>query len=1060
MKKKQFVCVCVFALTLVASAAPYTALRHELRAFHPDCCQPDPVKDPRSLTSYQAIERDLVAFCAANPDYDALDVRRACYLAMRRHFVPFLFKESPFYGEAGVNGGWSGHRPARLVNKLCHKFYREKNLIPDSAFALMWARHRHCLALVCGPFIDDAHHVPPFRTVFTKGFKGVREEVAAALTKCPANDPKGRKELETALVGLDTIHDLQLKFAAEAKARLEHDKSLTPEQAKNMQRIVAAAARCPWEPPRTFYEGLNTLWFVREIIGYVDGLDSSSLGHPDAHLIDFYRKEIAAGTLTKDEARDLVAKFLITADCHYDNMTKVDGYLDQEPDIPLTLGGCDEKGVPRYNELTELFLDVHLEEGCITPKLHCRISSRSPEAYLKKIGTMLMKGHAVFTLFNDDRHLKQFTDEGFSLADASSYIGTGCWSGFIDSVQDADDVHYFSMIKVLELTLNPDPQTLKECALELEPLEKATNFEELRAIYWGNFSRFIKSATDDYTKYAAKNVEVLPHPTYSMCLRGCLESRRDTIEGGSVSHPRILTLGFIGNTTDSLMAIKSVCFDRKLATVKEFLDAVRANWQGPRGEELRRAALAAPSWGDGTPEPIALMSWFMREANALTDGKDNGFGDKYRYAIYTYREFLLWGLETKATPDGRRDGDVLGQGFSPSEFRCEEGVTTVMNSIGKLPHECLYASNVNLTFDATAMNADILAAILRVFTEKGAHLIQPNCNSVDQLLAAQKNPELYRNLIVRVCGFSARFISLSKRWQDEVIARHRLSYRTRTVPQQGLSEDRKAALRQLGMSIDETRQYDVMNVGSNNEVRDIDYERHGMNGLNLAMPPQCPYYSLQLVKEYSHLLKKDAVLLLPICLFSSCLSVYPEATSHYPYYRILPPESIKNYSAENARKAAALFPAIARLRHERMVGKGAYVMNESEMEKFAATIVENWWKKPFGIRSLAEPFPEHLKKTRAESVALFQEMVKIAKEKGLRPRFLICPASSILKSKFPPKFYETYVYSFLREIDPTVPVLNFLEDEKLCSPGIYNDAFLLNDAGRELFMKALAEKVK
>ncbi len=771
---KKVILLAVAMMGVAVLAADYAAFRKELRAFYPNRFQNEAVKDPRSWTSYEAIERELKAYCAANPKYDALDVRRESYLAMRRHFVPFLFRESPFYYEAGVNGGWAGHRPARLVNKLCHKFYHEKNLVPGSAFARQGARTRECLALCCGPFCDDMHHVPPFRTIFAKGFKGVRDEVAAALKTCPADDPKGRKELETALVGLDTMRELQLKYAAAAQALLAQAKDLTPEQAKNMRRIADAAQRCPWEPPRTFYEGLNTLWFIRELLGYVDGVDCYSLGRPDAYLIDFYKKELAAGTLTKDEAKELVTKFLLTSECHYDSSTKVDSYNDHELEIPMSLGGCDANGVPLYNALTEMFLDAHLEADCVFPKLHCRIASNSPEAYLRKIGTMLMKGHAVFTLLNDDRYLKQYARDGFSPEDARSYIGTGCWNGYIDSVMDVDGANYLSMIKLLELTINPDPKKLKACALELEPLEPAKNFEELRDIYWRNFARYLKGVTDDYSKYGASSAQVFPHPLYSMCLRGCIASRRDTNEGGSVSHPRIMTLGFIGNVTDSLMAIKSVCFDRKLATVKEFLDVVRANWKGPRGEELRRAALAAPCWGDGTPEPIALMGWFMKQANAATERKDNGFGDKYRYAVYTYREFMYWGHQTKATPDGRRDGDQLAQGFSPSELRCEEGVTTVMNAIGQLPHDCLYASNVNLTFDATAMNAEILAAILRVFAEKGSHMIQPNCNSVEQLLAAQRNPELHRNLIVRVCGFSARFTSLSKRWQDEVIARHRL----------------------------------------------------------------------------------------------------------------------------------------------------------------------------------------------------------------------------------------------------------------------------------------------
>ena len=128
----------------------------------------------------------------------------------------------------------------------------------------------------------------------------------------------------------------------------------------------------------------------------------------------------------------------------------------------------------------------------------------------------------------------------------------------------------------------------------------------------------------------------------------------------------------------------------------------------------------------------------------------------------------------EADADGRHDGDRLAQGFSPSEYRCKEGVTAVMNSIGALPNEVLYASNANLTFDRSAMDELLMAAVIRVFAKNGSHMMQPNCNSVEELLDAQKHPERHQDIIVRVCGFSARFVSLSKRWQDEVIARHRL----------------------------------------------------------------------------------------------------------------------------------------------------------------------------------------------------------------------------------------------------------------------------------------------
>ena len=751
----------------------YAALRKQLRAFYPDECH-ERCKDSAYQISEKAILDDLDAYAKAYPNYDALDLRKACYLSMRKHFVPFLFTESPFYFEAGVNGGWIyGKAPARGVNRLCWKFYREQGLVPDEEFKVLNARQREALSLCCGPFSDDMHHVPPIRTILKKGFGGVRAEVADALAKCPKSDSHGRKQLETALLGLDTIRVIQLKFANRAEEILASG-GLDEPSRRRMERIAACAKRCPWEPPKTFFEGLNTLWFIREILGYVDGVCIFSLGRPDAMLYDLYKADISSGRMTVQDARDLVARWLIHADAHMDTNLTIDSYSDQEAEIPMSLGGCDKDGNPVWNELTEMFLDAHLGCGCVYPKLHCRVGSNSPEPYLRKISELLIKRHAVFTLLNDDRYVKQYMEEGFSPEDARSYIGVGCWNGYIDSVMDVEGANYTSVIRILELTIHKNPELEKELRITLESFDEAETFEEVESIAYRNFIRFFRDVLATYTRYGGVNAKVFPHPVYSVCLRGGIESRRDTTEGGVASRPRIMTLGFIGNAVDSLCAIRQLCFVDKICSLQEFLDAVRSNWAGKRGQELRMRALAAPYWGDGGKVSTDMMSRWMKRIRDDVEGFRNDQGGQYRLAVYAYREFMYWGQKTKSTPDGRFSGDRLAQGFSPSEYRCKEGVTTVMNSIGMLPHEALYASNANLTFDRSVMNEAIMSAIIRVFVKKGSHMMQPNCNSVEELLDAQKHPERHQDIIVRVCGFSARFVSLSKRWQDEVIKRHRL----------------------------------------------------------------------------------------------------------------------------------------------------------------------------------------------------------------------------------------------------------------------------------------------
>ena len=761
----------------------YAALRAELAKFYPAgfCrgkCQSEAV-----LASFRAILAGLDAWAKDNPGYDALDARCAYYRLVQKHFQPVLFAESPFYFEAGVNGGWSGHNgggieanPAFRVKQICMHLAKGPGRIPDSAFQLMRNRNRENLLLCCGTFVDEMHNIPPFRTILQKGFGGVRAEVADALARCPADDPAGRKQLESALLGLDTIHAVQLKFAAEARSVLSQSNNLPIKQSKNLRRIADAAQRCPWEPPRTFYEGLNTLWFAREILGFVEGLSNCSVGRPDAMLIGLYEADLAAGRLTREEARDLVARFLVIGDCHDNGTDVVDSYADGEVDLPLTLGGCDAKGHPLDNELTEMFLDAHIGCDCLRPKLHCRVSRNSPKRYLRKIGEMLMRGHAVFTLFNDDRFIPQFLADGFSAEDARAYIGSGCWDGVIESVMEADTCNYVSLVKLLELMIYRDAEKERRLRLRFRPLGDAATFEELRETVTDNIVCFLRDAMGEYTRWGRFNALINPYPVYTSLLRGGIESRRDLKDGALPvnAQPRIVTLGFVGNVVDSLLAIRKVCFEDKACTLAEFLDVVRSDWAGERGERIRKLVFAAPYWGDDSDASNRMMGGLIRDIHRGTRGLVTDQDGEYRFGIYTYREFLYWGKNTRATPDGRRSGEQLVQGLSPSELRCEAGVTAVFNAVGTLPHDLLYESNLNQTFERDAMSVETWEAVLRVFAEKGSHLLQPNCNSVEELLDAQKHPERHRNLMVRVCGFSARFVSLSKRWQDEVIARNRL----------------------------------------------------------------------------------------------------------------------------------------------------------------------------------------------------------------------------------------------------------------------------------------------
>lgn len=756
----------------------YRPLRRELRAFYPRECH-EPPKGAAVTNSFARIWQAAQNWSAAHPDHTALEMKRVQYALERKYFQPVLFAESPFYFEAGINGGYHRGRnatpsPGNCTRRLCDRFYRERNLVPEAAFRRKDARSRHHFAICCGAFVDEVHDLPPFHAVFTKGFSGIRADVAEALATCPKDDAKGRAELEAMADALDTIHVLQERFAEEAEGRLGRLADTAGPEAKNLRRIVESAKRCPWEPPRDFYEGLNTLWFLREVMAYVDGLCCNALGRPDAWLIDFYRRDLSEGRLTEAEARDLVCRFMILADCHLDGFALIDGAADQEGEMQLTLGGCDAEGRPVWNELTRMFIEEHRRLQLVFPKLHVRYGDHSPKDYLELIARQVLEGHAVFAMFNDDIHIPSFVARGLPLARARDYEGTGCWDGFVDTATDGSVGNYTSAIHTLIAAVHGDFQSAADCGFRLEPLDGAKTFAEFRDIAYGNYWRMLKGMLDDYTAYGPAYAQVSPSPLYSACLDGCLVRRRDCRDGGMKWAPRCINIGLLANVVDSMCAVEKVVFQDRFCSLAEFLSAVRANWRGERYQRIRQAVLQAPYWGDnGRASNREMRFWIdslARDLKPLVTDQ----GGQYEIACWIYREFLTWGEHSKASPDGRSYGDRFAQGFAPSEYRCRSGFGEVFNAIASLDHTKIFASNANLMFGGEGLTPELLAVCFRVYASGKGHLLQPNCCDVETLLDAQRHPERHLDLMVKVCGFSARFISLSKRFQDEIIARHRL----------------------------------------------------------------------------------------------------------------------------------------------------------------------------------------------------------------------------------------------------------------------------------------------
>ena len=461
-------------------------LRAEIRALLPVQNYDEP-RTPELKGCVDGIQKTLEDYVAVHPDYDALELYRLFYSHIAEEAPLYIYRNSPFYYEAGINGGWFVNRPARLIQKFTHKFIDEH--VPRSVLDAQEGRGNQCYFLCCGFFTDEIHHIPAFQNIIANGFKYYHDKALAEIENC--TDDCERDFLKTAAEGLEAVHRLQLRFSEMATQILANEE-LTAQQAKFMRMIADSAARCPWEPPQTFYEALNTLWFAREILALVDGLAVFALGHVDAWLYRFYQADIQAGRLTEEEAYDLICRFLTVADCHYDGMAPVLNHNEHELEIPITLGGCDRDGKPVFNDITRMVLRAHKEQDVVFPKLHCRFDENSPHEYLATIAEMVCDSHCVFAMFNDSHNIPALVAAGIPLEWARTYIGTGCWDGNVDSITDVDTANYISVARCLEAAIYQDAELAAAADVHFRPLDDCPDFETLLNQFYGDFIAFLR----------------------------------------------------------------------------------------------------------------------------------------------------------------------------------------------------------------------------------------------------------------------------------------------------------------------------------------------------------------------------------------------------------------------------------------------------------------------------------------------------------------------------------------------------------------------------------------
>ena len=446
------------------------------------------------------------------------------------------------------------------------------------------------------------------------------------------------------------------------------------------------------------------------------------------------------------------------------------GYSDHELENTYVLGGCDAAGAPLYNDLTQMFLRATREEKIIFPKITCRFSSDSPKEYLDEANIAVVNGTSMLLYQNDEATIPAAMRAGKTLEEARDYLITGCWAIMGNGMEKIDDGYYVNPLKVFEYTLHNRVDKMQRVNMTFRPFDGAKSFEELYQILCDNIMVLFRERARVMRLGGNIWNTVDPLPIFSSTLQDCIAKKRDYTNGGAKYRDSRYELVGFPNIVDSLLAIRELCFESNKYTLAQLLSAIRNNWEGC--EQMRADAMRCHGWGDGSKEASEFGARFNHDLFRMAQEQTGTYGGKVVIGHFTYTEIRWWGLQTLATPDGRYNGDYIAQGLSPSRLKKISSVTNVIHNFRHLDASEIGGNSVVNVILPNKTDLAVCESFLRACGASGIQSLQVNCVSKEQLLDAQKHPQKYPDLVVRVCGFSAKFTSLSPDWQQEVISRN------------------------------------------------------------------------------------------------------------------------------------------------------------------------------------------------------------------------------------------------------------------------------------------------
>jgi formate C-acetyltransferase len=643
------------------------------------------------------------------------------------------------------------------------------------------------LAYESGVFTEFMEQRAPGHTVlddkiYRYGFVDFKAKINKHLSMLDFyNDPEAfdkREELKAMAIAADALVAFAQRYAAKLKRLI--NKTRSPSRRRELKTIAEICGRVPAHAPRTFWEALQYYWFVHlGVVTEFNTWDSFNPGRLDQHLYPFYRRDLEHGILTKERARELLQAFWIK----FNNQPappKV-GVTAQESNTYtdfclINLGGLRPDGSNAVNELSYLILDVIGEMRILQPSSMVQISHKNPDEFLERALQIVKTGFGQPSIFNADEIVKEMLRQGKSVVDARAGGASGCVETGAFGKESYILTGYFNLVKILEVTLNngKDPLTNRLIGLKTgNPVEFKT-FGALFAAYTRQLNHFVDVKIKGNVIIERIYAKYMPAVFLSLLVDDCITKGRDYHDGGARYNTSYIQGVGMGSITDSLSAMKYHVFDKKYISMSRLLRALGDDYRGHK--ELRSVLWDnTPKYGNDDDYADDILSRVFEIFFKAVDGRPNTKGGHFRINLLPTTVHVYFGSKVGATPDGRRARTPLSEGISPVQGTDKNGPTSVIKSAAKIDHVRTGGTLLNQKFTpqllADADGIKKLAALIRAYFSMDGHHIQFNVVTAETLRAAQQNPGKFRDLIVRVAGYSDYFVALGKDLQNEIIRR-------------------------------------------------------------------------------------------------------------------------------------------------------------------------------------------------------------------------------------------------------------------------------------------------